>query len=59
MQFYCADTQGVTAFPPKKESRPEILKDRLLEGKGADQTSSQQDKVTLENIDVDDMIFCR
>ena len=28
-----------------------------LEGKGADQASSQQDKFTLENIDVDDMIL--
>ena len=45
--------------PLKKESRPEILNDRLSREEEQTNHQGQQDKVTLEKIDVDDMILCR
>jgi len=52
------NTWGVTTLP-LKESHPEIQNRRLLREEEQTNHQSQQDKVTLEKIDVDDMILCR
>ena len=44
---------------PLKESRPEIQNGRFLREEEQTNHQSQQDKVTLEKIDVDDMILYR
>ena len=52
-------TPGVLQPYPLKESRPEIQNERLLREEEQTNHQSQQDKITLEKIDVDDMILCR
>ena len=52
-------TPGVLQPYPLKESRPEIQNGRLLREEEQTNHQSQQDKITLEKIDVDDMILCR
>ena len=52
-------TPGCYNPTPLKESRPEIQNERLLREEEQTNHQSQQDKVTLEKIDVDDMILYR
>ena len=52
-------TPGCYNLTPLKESRPEIQNERLSREEEQTNHQSLQDKVTLEKIDVDDMILCR